>query len=65
MGEKRIISALIGLIGACNNNPKTENTDRVVIRALAFPLIWPEADAETLQAVIEEIIQQKTVDHSR
>ena len=33
--EDRIISALIGLVGACGSNPKTENTDRVVIKALA------------------------------
>lgn len=44
MDEKGIISALIGLTGACNNNPKTENTDHVVIKALAFPVVWPEAD---------------------
>ena len=30
-----IISALIGLAGACNNNPKTEKTDRVLLKALA------------------------------
>ena len=59
MDEKRIISALIGLVGACNNNPKTENTDRVVIKALAFPLIRPGADAETVQATIEEINNEK------
>lgn len=35
MQEDRIISVLMGLIGACNNNPKTENTDHLVIRALA------------------------------
>ena len=38
MKEDKTISALIGLVGACNNNPKTENTDRVIIKALAFPL---------------------------
>ena len=38
MEENRIISALIGLVGACNNNPKTENTDHVIIKALAFAL---------------------------
>ena len=59
MEEKRIISALIGLVGACNSNPKTENTDRLVIKALAFPLTHPEADDETLQALIEEIHAEK------
>ncbi|MCH5344556.1 MAG: hypothetical protein J1E64_11000 [Acetatifactor sp.] len=59
MEENKIISALIGLVGACNNNPKTENTDQVIIKAVAFPLIQPEADAETIQALIEEIYAEK------
>lgn len=59
MEENKIIGALIGLIGACNNNPKTENTDQVIIKALAFPLTQPEADAETIQALIEEIYTEK------
>lgn len=33
MNEK-IISALIGLCGACSNNGKTENTDAIVAKAL-------------------------------
>ena len=28
---------LIGLVGACNNNPKTEHTDNLVLTALSFP----------------------------
>lgn len=59
MEDNKIISALIGLAGACNNNHKTENTDRIVIKALAFPLTRAEADAETLQSLIEEIYAEK------
>lgn len=59
MEDNKIISALIGLVGACNNNPKTKNTDRVVIKALAFSLTHPEADIETLQAIIDEIHTEK------
>lgn len=59
MEEDKIISALIGLVGACNNNPKTENTDRLLIRALAFPMLRPEADDEALRALIEEIYTEK------
>ena len=36
--QKEIISVLIGLVGACNSNPKTDNTDRLLLNALAFPL---------------------------
>lgn len=59
MEENRIVSALIGLVGACNNNPKTENTDQVIIKALAYTLTQSEADDGTLQALIEEISAEK------
>ena len=55
MREDRIISALIGLVGACNNNPKTAGTDNLVIKALAFPLLYPEHDEEALRQMIDEI----------
>ena len=59
MEEDKIISALIGLIGACNNNPKTENTDKVLIKALAFPVFRSETSDGNLQALIEEIYTEK------
>lgn len=40
-----VVSALIGLAGACNNNPKTPQTDRILLRALAG-----EQDAEAVRA---------------
>ena len=61
MEENKVISALIGLIGACNNNPKTENTDHIVIKALAFPHACSEADNKALQALIEEIHTEKYI----
>ena len=59
MIEDKIISALIGLVGACNNNPKTSDTDGVIIKALAFPLIYPEYDDSTLQEMINDIHSEK------
>ena len=59
MKESKIISALIGLVGACNNNPKTGNTDLVVLKALALPLIHPEADNGSFLKMIEEIHAEK------
>lgn len=56
MKEDRIISVLIGLVGACGSNPKTANTDNLVIKALAFPLLSPEGDYEQL---VEEIYAEK------
>lgn len=37
MPGDEIISALIGLVGACGGNPKTVDTDRLLIAALAAP----------------------------
>lgn len=59
MQEDKIINALVGLVGACNNNPKTENTDHVVIKTLAFPSAYQETNDETLPALIEEIYAEK------
>lgn len=59
MQRDKIISALIGLVGACNNNPKTENTDYMVVKALAFPLLYPECGDDDLQRMIDEIYAEK------
>ena len=59
MIEDRIISALIGLVGACNNNPKTAGTDSLVIKALAFPLIYPEYDDKALREMVDDIYSEK------
>ena len=54
MQENRIISVLIGLIGACSNNPKTENTDHLVIKALASSF-----DHHTTDEIVDEIRTEK------
>ena len=55
MREDGILSALIGLVGACGGNPKTANTDKVIVKALAFPLLHPEEDVSgTVEAVRAE-----------
>lgn len=59
MREDRIISALIGLVGACGNHSKTDDTDSIVIRALAFPLLCPEYDDEALQGIVDDIYSEK------
>lgn len=56
MRSDEIISALIGLVGACGNNPKTENTDTVVVRALAFSGCY---DDGVPQKVVSEIRSEK------
>lgn len=59
MKEDRIISTLVGLAGACSNNGKTENTDLLVLRALAFPLLCPNYDEEELCRIVDEIYSEK------
>ena len=44
--DEAVISALIGLAGACNNNPKTEQTDRLLLMALAGERSAEEVRAE-------------------
>lgn len=58
--EYKIISVLIGLIRACDSNPKTENTDRLVIKALAFPLFCV-SDVCTSDDIIAEIRAEKNI----
>lgn len=57
MRGKKILGALIGLAGACGNNPKTDDTDRLMIRALAFPFpdeAWKETREDEMVWKIHE-----------
>lgn len=57
--EDRIISVLIGLVRACESNPKTKDTDRLLIKALAFtPAVPAYRDAE-IAGLIDEIRAEK------
>lgn len=57
--EKRIISVLIGLVGACNNGVPTKNTDPLLIKALAFS---PSCDSDPeIEKLIEEIRSEKNI----
>lgn len=57
--ENRIISVLIGLVGACRNNPKTENTDSLLIKALAFSGSSLNLDNSAIEKLIDEIRAEK------
>lgn len=59
MKEEKIISVLIGLIGACNNNPKTGVTDELIIKSLAFPLTYPDLNDDKILELINEIRSEK------
>lgn len=57
MNEK-IISKLIGLVGACENNSKTDNTDAVVMDALLCSLDTTAEAADT-DRIVSEIEGEK------
>lgn len=57
--QDKIISALTGLAGACSGNPKTANTDGVIIKALALPLINPDMDEGAVESIVREIHAEK------
>lgn len=59
MREDKIISALIGLVGACSNNPKTADTDSLVVKALAFPVLCPGDDDKALREMVDDIRSEK------
>ena len=60
MQEDKIISVLIGLVGACGSNPKTENTDHLVLKSLAHSFCR-NSDADAVQGVIDEIRAEKNI----
>lgn len=53
MPQDNLVSALVGLAGACYNNPKTPQTDATLRRALTFP---PTADP---QDMLREVYAEK------
>ena len=61
MPNDKIISVLLGLIGACNNNPKSSGTDAVVLKSLAFLHLNPEADEDIIDTLISEIRIEKNI----
>lgn len=61
MQKDRIISALIGLVGACNNNPKTSNTDQLILKALAYSYPYSEYGEESDQEILNEIYAEKNI----
>lgn len=55
MNKDKILSALIGLAGACANNGKTENTDTLIIKALSAASAMPDCGEEEAELLTEEI----------
>lgn len=59
--QDELTGALIGLAKACNNNPKTENTDRIIIEGLFTTITNVNFNNETLKAMIARVRDEKNL----
>lgn len=59
--QDELTSALIGLARACSNNPKTENTDALILEGLFTTVTNVSFNDETLQILIDKVKQEKAI----
>ena len=57
--QDELTGALIGLARACGNNPKTENTDRVIIEGLFTCVTNVNFNAKTVEGMISAVREEK------
>ena len=57
--QDELTGALIALAKACGNNPKTENTDRIIIEGLFTTVTNVNFNEETLRNMIDRVNEEK------
>ena len=57
--QDELTGALIGLAKTCGNNPKTADTDRVIIEGLFTTLTNVSFNEETIRVMIERVEEEK------
>lgn len=57
--QDELTGALIGLAHACSNNPKTENTDRIILEGLFTTITNVNFNDGTLREMIDRVRQEK------
>lgn len=57
--QDELTGALIGLARACGNNPKTENTDRIIIEGLFTTITNVNFNQKTLNDMIMKVKEEK------
>ena len=57
--QDELTGALIGLARSCGNNPKTENTDEIIIEGLVHTITNSNTGAAALKAMIEKSKRRK------
>lgn len=61
--QDELTGALIGLARSCGNNPKTENTDEIIIEGLVHTITNSNTGAAALKAMIEKVREEKIPSH--
>ncbi len=59
--QDELTSVLIGLAKSCENNPKTENTDRIIIEGLFTTITNVNFNDETLKNMIDRVHKEKNI----
>ena len=57
--QDELTGVLIGLARSCGNNPKTENTDEIIIEGLVHTITNSNTGAAALKAMIEKVREEK------
>lgn len=57
--QDELTGALIGLAKSCQNNEKTENTDRIIIEGLSSTITNAAIPPETLREMIQAVHEEK------
>lgn len=61
--QDELTGALIVLARSCGNNPKTENTDEIIIEGLVHTITNSNTGAAALKAMIEKVREEKIPSH--
>ena len=59
--QDELTGALIGLVKTCGSNPKTENTDRIIIEGLFTTITNVNFNNQTLQDMIDKVHNEKNI----
>lgn len=59
--QDELTGALIGLARACANNPKTENTDRIILEGLFTTITNVNFNDDTVRAMIDKVNAEKAL----
>ena len=59
--QDELTGALIGLAKSCGSNPKTDNTDRIIIEGLFTTITNVNFNNETLKNMIDRVHKEKNI----